>query len=171
MIPRIFSDTFAAILHFKGRILFVAAVLIALRCFWLWQPERQVRLHQQHFLEAAQDRDWAKYYGFFDDGFRLPTGQDKAWTLQQSREVLGQFITLKINAPDVTITMEGTTGRVRALLRIEGSGSELAQAAMMAVNESKEPFEFTWKRGSWMPWDWRLVAADHPLMHVSTEME
>ena len=161
----------AALFNHKWKILAAAAVLIALRCFWLWQPERQVMLHQQHFLEAAQDRDWAKYYGFFDDGFRMPMGQDKAWTLEQSRTVLGQFITLKISAPDTTVTLEGTTAHVSAVIRVDGSGSELAQAAMTAVNESKAPFEFTWKRASWKPWDWRLTAADHPLMHVSTGLE
>src|SRR5580692_2492905 len=68
------STMIAAIFNHKWKIFIAAAVLIALRCFWLWQPERQVMLHQQHFLEAAQERDWAKFAAFFDDGFRIPTG-------------------------------------------------------------------------------------------------
>lgn len=171
MIPRIFSDTFAAIFQLKWKILLIAAVLIALRCLWLWQPERQVMLHQQHFLEAAQDRSWAKFDGFFDDGFRLPNGQDKAWTLRQAHEVLREFMALEIRATDTTITVEGATGRVRSMIRIEGNGMELAQMAKAAVNGSKDPFEFTWKRGSWKPWDWRLTGVDHPLLHLNTEME
>jgi hypothetical protein len=171
MIPRIFSETFAAIFNSKGKILLVAAVLIAFRCLWLWQPERQIRLHQQHLLEAAQDRNWQKFYGFFDDGFRLPNGQDKVWALQASRQVLGQFIALEIHATDTTVTIEGNTGRVRSVIRIEGNGMELAQMAMEAVNQSNDPFEFTWKRGSWEPWDWRLTGVEHPLLHLNTEIE
>ena len=147
------------------------AVLIGLRCAWLWQPERQVRLHQEHLLQAVQDRDWWKFDGFFDDGFRTPTGRDKAWALQQSREVLGQFNTLEIRASDTTITMEGGTARVRALIRIEGTGSELAETAKSEVNGSDEPFEFVWKRISWLPWEWRLTGVEHPLLHLDAGME
>ena len=171
MIPRFFSTAVAAILRSKGKILVVATVLIALRCLWLWQPERQVRLHQEHFLRAAEAGNWQKYYGFFDDGFRMPTGQDKVWTLQASREVFKQFIVLMIRETDTAITMEGGTGRVRTLLRIDGNGMELAEMAKTAVNESKEPFEFTWKHASWKPWDWRLTGVDHPLLHVSGDLQ
>jgi hypothetical protein len=167
MISRIFS----AILAYKWKILAVAAVLIALRCLWLWQPERQVRLHEEHFLKAAQEGNWTKYYGFFDDNFRTPNGQDKVWALQMSREVLKQFIVLGIRETNTTISMEGGTGRLRTLLRIDGSGMELAEMAKRAVNESQDPFEFTWKHESWKPWDWRLTGVDHPLLHVSGDLQ
>src|ERR1700677_3450894 len=172
MFSRIFSAIFAPILEHKWKILIAAAVVITLRCVWLWQPERQVLLHQQHFLEAAQDRDWQKFYVMFDDSFHTSTGKDKVWALQVCRQVLSQFIVLEIHPADTSVTFEGGTARVITHLRIAGNGMGIAEMAKDAVNESPAPFEFTWKHASWKPWDWRLVGADHPLVHQTAgEME
>jgi len=38
-----------------------AAILLtlwALWLVWLWQPERQVRLHTTHFLKKVEQRNW-----------------------------------------------------------------------------------------------------------------
>ena len=161
----------ATILQYKGRILIVAAVLIALRCVWLWQPARQVDLHQRHFLEAAQDRKWAKLAAFFADDFRTPTGRDKKWALQQSGEILRQFIALDIRASQTEVAMSDDTARIHSLIRMEGTGTQLAMMAMSAVNDSPAPFEFTWKHKSWKPWDWQLVSVDHPLLHTAGDIE
>ena len=67
--------------------------------------------------------------------------------------------------------MQGDTGRVSTMLHIEGSGLQLAELAKSAVNQSTAPFKFMWKHKSWMPWDWRLVGVDHPLLHVGTEFD
>lgn len=162
---------FSTILQYKGRILIIAAVLLTLRCIWLWQPARQVELHQRHLLEAAQDRKLARLAAFFDDNFRTPTGQNKTWALQQSQLVLQQFIALEIRASQTETMMNGTTARVRCLIRIEGTGTQLATMAMSAVNDSSAPFEFTWQHKSWKPWDWSLTSVDHPLLHTAGAMD
>ena len=43
-----------------------ALLAIVLWCAWLWQPERQVRLHQRNFLQALEDRDWERLAEFVD---------------------------------------------------------------------------------------------------------
>ena len=161
----------ATILQFKGRILIVVAVLLTLRCLWLWQPARQVELHQRHLLKAAQDRKFTKLAGFLDDHFRTPTGQNKTWALQQSQLVLRQFIALEIRGSETVTVMEGDTARVRSLIRIEGTGTQLAMMAMSAVNDSTATFEFTWQHKSWKPWDYILTSVDHPLLHNTGAME
>ena len=153
----------------KWKILLAAVVLIALRCVWLWQPERQVRLHQEHLLKAAEDRNWGRLSALIDDGFRTPTGRDKTWALQQAGMVLQQFMGLEIKASDTSISMEGDSGRVTTRLRIEGTGMELAEMAKDAVNKSGDPFEFTWRHVSWKPWDWQLTEVDHPLLRLNAD--
>ncbi|HWB61618.1 MAG TPA: hypothetical protein VG733_19200 [Chthoniobacteraceae bacterium] len=153
------------------KIALIAAVLVILRCVWLWQPERQVRLHQEHLLVAAQEGNLSKLGGFMDDGFRTPTGHDKTWALQQAGMVLRQFISLKIVASDTTVAVDGDTARVRSVIRLDGNGAELAEMAKTAVNGSNDPFEFTWKHASWKPWDWRLTGVDHPLIRRDIDLE
>lgn len=145
---------------------FVAAVVL-LRCIWIWQPERQVRLHQRHLLDAAQDRNWKKLSAFLDDGFRSSGGHDKTRALQDANEVLRPFFTLQILDSEKDVSMEPGTGRVCTVLRMEGKGMELGELIRSAVNASHEPFVFTWKRASWKPWDWRLVRAEHPLIGLA----
>lgn len=150
-----------------GKILFVAVVLVALWCLWLWQPERQVRLHQRHMLDAAGKRDWAKLNAMLAADFRTPAGHDKTMALQQANEVLRQFFTLEFLDSETEITVNGQSGQVRTRLRLEGKGSPIAEMAKSLLDESKEPFVFTWKHVSWKPWDWQLVSADHPIIRLS----
>ena len=157
--------------QYKTKIGLALIALIALRCIWLWQPERQVLLHQRHLLDAAQDRNWLKLNALLDDGFRTSSGIDKTTTLQLANEALRPFLALQIVDSDTEATLDGRTARVRSVLRIQGNGMALAEMVKMAVNQSKEPFTFTWKRASWKPWDWRLVGTEHPLMNrAASEM-
>jgi len=99
-----------------------------------------------------------------DDGFRTSSGLDKTTTLQLANEALRPFLSLQIVDSDTEATLDGNTAQVRSILRIQGNGMALAEAVKMAVNQSNEPFKFTWKHASWKPWDWRLVGAEHPLI-------
>lgn len=142
----------------------------AIRCFWLWQPERQVRLHQRHLLDAAAAHDWKKIDRFLAADFRDRYGHDKPWVLRESREILRQFFALTVHDSDTGVAFDPANAqktrlaRVSTRLRLEGTGTPVAQYAMQAVNSAQAPFEFSWKRQSWKPWDWRLVSAGHPLL-------
>jgi len=153
----------------KVSLLFGAAIfiLVAVRCIWLWQPERQVLLHQEHFIEAVSDRKWKKIDRFLADDFRDRFGHDKAWALKESREVLRQFFALTVLGEDTSNTFTTPDRRdatVTATLKIEGGGTPIAEYAKTEVNRSQHPFTFTWKQQSWKPWDWQLTSIDHPLM-------
>ncbi len=140
-------------------------VLIALGwCAWLWQPERQVQLHQRHLLEAAQTRNWGKFKPLLAEDFRTSGNDDKAATVRMTAEVLRQFFTLEITASETKLTLEGPEAKLSTRLRISGNGMPFAEAVQEALNHSRDPFEFTWRRQSWKPWDWRLVYAGHSLI-------
>ena len=149
---------------FLLRATFIVAVFIVIRCVWLWQPERQVLLHQRHLLDAVERGDWTRAGEFIDAGYQDRAGQDKVALLQQAREVVAQFFSMSIvdATPDVTPT--GARAQLRTRLRLNGAGTPLADYIKTEVNSATQPFQFTWEQKSAKPWDWRLVTIDHPLM-------
>jgi hypothetical protein len=157
--------------NIKIKFLVVAFVIAAARCIWLWQPERQIFLHQRHLLDAAENHKWSKIAGFLDSNFRDRFGHDKAWALRESQEVLRQFFALTIHDRDTTLEMSRDTAKVKTYLRLEGTGTPIAEAAQEAVNSAQDqPFEFSWRHASWLPWDWKLTSVDHPLIERADEL-
>ncbi|HWL51712.1 MAG TPA: hypothetical protein VNQ90_04710 [Chthoniobacteraceae bacterium] len=141
-------------------------------CLWLWQPERQVALHQRHLLDAIERRQWNALRDFLADDFEDAQGHDKVWVLKESREMLRHFhIFLTIEDRDTThLLPERTDGsgpvvaKVHSLLRIDGRGSALVDEIKRRVNATDEPFEFHWRKSGWKPWEWQLVYVTHPLL-------
>ena len=155
--------------HFKTIVGGVLVLCVAAWCMRLWQPERQIRLHQRHLLDAAGRRDWAKLNRLMDDNFRTAGGLDKGLALKAMAEVLQPFLTLEITGSETGMKEEERTARVLEILRIDGMGSGFSDSVKTAVNQSSEPFEFTWQRKSWKPWDWRLVGARHSLIALTPQ--
>lgn len=161
----------SAMLQAKVKFGVIAALLAAMWCLWLWRPERQVRVHQRELLEATQNRKWSKVKALLDDDFHTRFGQDKPRVLQQAAEVLRPFFALQIVDSETVMMVAEDAGKVRTRLRLEGKGVGMAELTMRAVNQSNAPFTFSWRRVSWMPWDWRLVSADHPLMSLGSNVQ
>lgn len=129
-------------------------------CAWLWQPERQARLHQQHLLRAFEERDWGDIAGFLAEDYADRWGHDKAFVLREGREVFRQFLWVAVAGEIVRAEVSGDAARMDVRVRLSGRGSPLAEVAMERVNALGEPFVFEWKRRSWKPWDWQLVRLD-----------
>ena len=165
--PTLLASLWALPTREKARILLAVVFLSALGCLWLWQPERQVSLHQRHLLHAAETRDWPKIKESLDDSFHTSYGHDKPTALALLADALRPFFTLQIIASEPEITIKGNEGTVRTLLRLNGTGMSFAEIVQNTVNESQEPFEFTWRRVNWKPWDWRLIRASHPVIGLA----
>lgn len=142
------------------------AVLLILHALWLWQPARQVRLHQRHFLDAAENRRWSRFASFLDPAYTDRWGHDRAVVVRETSEVLRQFFALTIESEEWQCEIAGGRGTVTQRLRLEGNGTAIAQFAQQEVNALREPFVFTWKHASWKPWDWQLARVDHPQLRL-----
>lgn len=165
-----FSNLPIRFCNLKPKFLLVATLLVTARCVWLWQPERQVLLHQRHFLTAVEDRKWAKVGFFMDNGFHDQFGHDKAWILKESQEIFRQFFVLTIQDRDTAVKFDRNRAHVSTLLRIDGTGTPVAQYLQQTVNaENSKPFQFEWRHASWLPWDWKLTAIDHPVLEQLNE--
>ena len=144
----------------------VAAVVIILYSLWLWQPERQVLKHHEHFLKAVSNRNWTRFAGFLDDKYTDRWGHDRAGVLSDSREVLSQFFTLTLTGESTDCAVDGNTGTVSCRLRMQGAGTPVAESAVSEVNSLAAPFTFKWTRQSWKPWDWKLMSVDNPQLNI-----
>ena len=146
--------------------LFVAWTLY---CLWLWQPERQVLKHHEHFIKAAENRNWRRVEAFIDARYSDRWGHDKAFLLRESREILRQFFALSIESTVGSCEVIGDTATVPATLKIAGTGTAITEYAKNEVNALREPFVFEWKRQSWKPWVWTLMRVDQPQLRMQGE--
>lgn len=145
----------------------LAVPAFALYLTWLWQPERQVRLHTTHFLKKVERRNWDAARTFLADDYADRWEHDKESALADAREVFRQFLFLTIENRTDSVTMADDRAETRTIVKISGRGGPLAELVMERVNSLREPFTFTWRQASGKPWDWQLTRIDHPELNAA----
>ncbi|MGB8170322.1 MAG: hypothetical protein WCF18_22660 [Chthoniobacteraceae bacterium] len=155
----------------KRLALLAAAALLAVALWlaWLWQPERQVRLHTASLLKGIERRNWSNVQDLLADNYADRWGHDKNFVVTGLRQVFGSFVFLKIEHENVSV--DAVAGRTRTRVKMSGQGSAVAQYVMAKVNSLAEPFTFTWEKRSGKPWDWQLTAVDHPTLEPDSELQ
>lgn len=144
------------------RILIAAPLVLGLLLALHWRPGRQVRLHQEHFLRAVEDRNWAKVGDFVAPDYRDHWQQDRKQLLENLPPVFGDFLACGILERDVTLAWKDGAGMIASRLEVVGSGGPIAQAVIDRTAGLKQPFALIWRRQSWKPWTWKLVSAGQP---------
>ena len=140
---------------------------IVLWCSWLWQPDRQVRLHQQNLLNAVQGRDWDRVAEFLDDKYSDRWGHDKGFVLREAREAFRQFLALEVEQELTDLSVESGAARAHVRIAMRGSGGPLANLVMNRVNGIKESWVFEWRQGN-RPWKWTVVHLDQPQLEIGS---
>lgn len=155
-------------MDFRKLGLLAACVLlvIVLWCAWLWQPARQVRLHQENLLQALEERDWKRVGEFLDENYSDRWGHDKGFVLREGREAFRQFIVLEVQGETLDLWVDSGQGAVLSRLRMRGRGGPIAELVISRVNGMQEPWRFEWQQGS-KPWEWRLKRLDHAQLNLS----
>jgi len=147
----------------SAAILAVALVLLSLGGLWHWQPERQVRLHTDNLLTRFSDRKWNRVAPMISDRYADRWGFDKTFVLRESKEVLRQFFALTITPEsNYSVITDSKNGEARTTLRIQGSGTAIAEFTMTEINRLNHPFTLRWVRPGWKPWHWELIEVSHP---------
>ena len=139
----------------------LVVITIALRCLWLWQPERQLLLHQAHLRSAVEDRNWARVERLVDPAYADRWGYTRETALRDARQWIGQFFALTVTATPAGDQLTACGGTVTERWSIDGTGTEMATMVKDRVNSLHAPFVFQWKHGSWKPWDWTLTRIDN----------
>jgi hypothetical protein len=141
--------------------------IVAIYIAALWQPARQVQLHQTNLLRAVEKRNWERFASFMADDYSDRWGHDKEFVLRESREVFRQFLFLTVRQEVRAMQIGDQRGTVLARIELTGSGGPLASVATERVNALSKPFTFRWRQRSWKPWDWQLVDVDQPELELS----
>jgi hypothetical protein len=147
------------------------AALIGLWLMQLWQAEKQVRLHSEHFIPQIEKRNWSATANYIAADYHDDWGHDQKTIVNRLHIVLRLFRSLMINAANPQVTADSSSGWWSAKLQIEGSGTEFAPEIVGRVNDSSEPFVLHWRRESWCPWDWKLVSVSNPSLEISGELD
>ena len=140
--------------------------LWALWLLWLWQPERQVRLHTTHFLKKVERRNWDGARGMMAGDFHDRWGHDKDSALEDARQAFSQFLFLTIENRTAVGLDVGNEGVALSVVKISGNGGAGAQMVMERVNGLHQPFHFTWRKSGGVPWNWELTRLDQPELNV-----
>ena len=151
---------------------YVGALVAALISLWLgqlWQAERQVRLHSEHFLQQIEKRNWSAAADFVAAEYHDDWGHDRKEMVARLRIVLRFFSSLRIDAGTPQVSADTPAGWWSAKVRLEGGGSEYAPEIVQRVNQLSEPFVLHWRRQSWLPWDWKLVRVSNPSLDLSSD--
>ncbi|MEQ1842152.1 MAG: hypothetical protein ABL994_17230 [Verrucomicrobiales bacterium] len=134
--------------------------------YWWIRPERQVRRAQGRLFTTVEKRNFEAMSLLIAEDYRDRWQQDKAIVLRGSREVFGQFMMLTIDRADSQAEVRGDSWVLREKVTLKGFGGPLAMHARDEVNKLREPFAMTWRRRSWKPWDWELIAVEHPMLEL-----
>ncbi len=138
----------------------LGAVALALFLLWLWQPERQVALHQKHLLGAVKDRNWKKVGRFLSADYRDRWGFTRTTAPEAGAEVFRHFFVLDLQVRPAGLAVNKHEATVFDRLMLNGTGTMVAQEVVARVNQLTKPFKFEWRRASRWPWDWELVTVD-----------
>ena len=149
---------------------FYAGVIIAVAwgayLFRLWQPQRQIELHNRHLLEQIEEHDWKAVGEFIGENYQDRWGNDRKLLLERLPQVFRALGKTRIEASAVAVRREEGRGYLTAKVTVTGTG-ELADYIQNRVNSLEAPFEFEWQPGATWPWDWKLVAVRNPALEIS----
>jgi hypothetical protein len=144
----------------------VVAAFLGIYLFRLWQPQRQIELHNVHVLARIEKHDWKAVGEFIGDTYEDRWGNDRALLLERLPQVFRALSNTQIEASDVAIRREQGRGYWTAKIMVKGTG-EFADYIQTRVNSLDTPFEFEWQRGATWPWDWKLVSVRNPALEIS----
>ncbi len=142
-----------------------AAVLLFIWLGLPWlSPERGVQRSWDNVLEAIEDRDFEALGAYLQDDYRDGFGLGRTEALEVLGTVRSHFVVCRIRreAPELIMDPNGESAVTRAIIRLGGQGSPVAQAAIQASTFTSTPTTFRWRKNSWKPWDWRLVSIENP---------
>lgn len=144
----------------------IVLVVWALWLAWLWQPERQVRLHTSHFLKKVERRNWAATKEMMAADFTDRWEHNKASAIEDAQMVFSQFVFVTIENRTESCDMAAPTATAHTRVKMSGNGGGVAQLVMSRVNSLQQPFTFTWRKVGSAPWHWELTRVDQPELSI-----
>jgi hypothetical protein len=140
----------------------ILALGLGIYLVWLWRPDHQVELHTEHFIRAAETRDWTAMQNAIAPDYADDWGDDRERLLDRMRQVLPFTRNMRIHSIAPITLVEGPRGSCSARIQVEGDDSEVMAEIRRRINSLTTPFKLQWHRQSAKPWDWKLVHVSNP---------
>ena len=138
------------------------ALLGTIVCHWLWNADRQIRVHNAKLLKAVGDRNFDRVSQLLAPDYSDPWNESGDVAVERLREVIRQYFSVTLREEVMRVELKDRIGIVTARVRLDGRGTAFAESVTRRVNGLAEPFVFHWRKESWQPWDWRLVHVQNP---------
>lgn len=119
---------------------------------------------QEAFFDAFESGKWEKIEDLLAPDYADQWEWDRNEMLLVLKDVRSQFLGLDVTLRQPAFDVAGDTGTVIGVLHVDGRGFGLADTAAGYVNRLDAPFTFSWRKTSFWPWSWQLVAISHPDM-------
>lgn len=143
-----------------GGLLLIVALLVGVP--WL-SPTRGVQRAWDGVVAAIEDNDMEALGAYLGNDYKDGFDLDREGALGLAKQVRQQFMVCTIRRENAELSMDPSdkSAVTRALIRLGGHGTPVAQNAIAASAASQTATSFRWRRNSWKPWDWRLVSVDN----------
>lgn len=139
----------------------VAIVLAVIGFMRFAAPERQIEKKQATLIRGIEQRKRSKVEKLIADNYSDRWGFDKSDAVTAFLDIGSQFVMLGITEIDPEHKIADDTATVTTHLKIDGTGSPVANLVIRRNNQLKTPYVFEWKKQSWWPGSWRLVKVDN----------
>src|SRR5256714_9259962 len=100
----------------------VVAVIWGIYLLRLWQPQRQIELHNVHLLEQIEQHNWKAVGEFIGDTYQDRWGNDRKLLLERLPQVFRALGNTRIEAADVAGRRDEGRGFWTAKITIKGTG-------------------------------------------------
>ncbi len=128
-----------------------------------WQPEQQVERHTRHLLEAVAAKRWERVEQLIASDYSDRWGFTQQTAVETSEQIFQTFVRLSFDIQSLEVSLDSfEQGKATVLFGIDGTPtSPYASATQTEVNALTDPFDFTWQKQSWKPFDWQLIGFDN----------
>jgi hypothetical protein len=142
------------------------ALLLGLFLLWLWQPERQLKLHTANLFHSMEHKNWQRMADFIGTDYQDQWGHDRARVLERAREVFRYLRNIQIGSSRATVQIDKRRAQWIGKITIDADQSEVAALIKERVNSLDTSFELEWHCMSGKPWDWKLVRVSNPSLEI-----
>ena len=143
---------------------------IGLYLFWLWRPERQIRLHTKNFFHAIDHRNWEAVAEFVGSNYQDQWGDDRTRLLERMREGFRWVRGSRIIASNSSVQIETERAVWAGKIMVYSTDDGVMEMLDQRVNTLPAPFELEWHHVSGKPWDWKLVRVSNSAFEIPADV-
>src|SRR5947208_16365655 len=141
----------------------VVAAIWGIYLFRLWQPRRQIELHNVHLLEQIEKHNWKTAGEFIGETYQDRWGNDRKLLLERLPQIFRALGQTRIEPSAIAIRRDQDRGYWTANITIKVTG-EFVDYIQIRVSALEAPFEFVCQPGTTWHRDSELVTVRIPIL-------